>query len=82
MSTILFRLGNNRGGKIMSIKLAIFEIIALLMCIALIERGSFNDYVDQILTFFDLPMVEKRRHFRYYLPFVHVDNSKITPPAP
>ena len=43
--------------------------------------GSFNDYVDQILAFFDhhLPIVDKRGHFKYHLPYVHVDNS---PPPP
>ena len=46
------------------------------------DKGSFNDYVDQILPFFDhhLPIVDKRRHVRYPLPFVPVDNSKIIPP--
>ena len=41
----------------------------------------FNDYVDQILAFFHhhLPIVDKRGHFKYHLPFVHVDDSKIPP---
>ena len=48
------------------------------------DKGSFNDYVDQILPFFDhhLPIVDKRGHFRYHLPFVHRDNSKISLPPP
>ena len=43
------------------------------------NMGAFNDYVDQILPFFDhhLPNVDKRGHLRYHLPLVHVDNSKI-----
>ena len=44
-----------------------------------VHKGAFNDYVDQILPFFDhhLPIVDKRGHLRYHLPLVHVDNSKI-----
>ena len=43
------------------------------------KKGSFHDYVDQISTFYDhhLPIVDKRGHFRYHLPIVNVDNSKI-----
>ena len=46
-------------------------------------KSQSHDYVDQILPFFDhhLPIVDKRGHFGYHLPFVHVDNSKF-PPTP
>ena len=47
-----------------------------------LRRGSFNDYVDQILSFFDnhLPIVDNHGHFRYHLPLSTWTISKYPPP--
>ena len=50
------------------------------ICILIVKKtqpkGSSKNYVDKILLFFTiyLTIVDIRRHFTYYLTFVHVDS--------